>query len=67
MIKPIAREERICFGIAWYATEEDAKAASLESARHNVYNGGWRDGEAYGRAPEFDREVDGKKQYAVTD
>jgi hypothetical protein len=64
----VAEEQRICFGITWFATEEEAdKYAQEVKAKGRTYNGGFMDGMPCGRDKGFDRVVDGIKQYAVTD
>ena len=64
---PVEVDVRICFGIAWYATEKEAEAADKESRKQgNTYNGGFFHGMACGREKNWDKEVGGKKLYAVT-
>ena len=64
----VDREDRTCFGIAYFASKKDADNYS-KYVRENgrTYNGGMMSGKPCGRAPEFDRSVAGEKQYAVTD
>ena len=65
--QPVDVDVRICFGIAWYASEEDAqKADEVTRKQGNTYNGGFYHGVICGREESWDREVDGKKRYAVT-
>lgn len=55
--EPALTESRICFGIAWFTTEEDAQAfASAVKARDGRYNGGWLDGCPCGREPSRDMQ-----------
>ena len=65
--KAVESESRICFGIVWFASEEDAQEYH-EVVRKNgeTYNGGWMDGCRCGRAENYDKVVDGKTLYAVT-
>jgi hypothetical protein len=52
---PVKSEQRICFGIDWYASEEDAKIAAADvAARGRTYNGGYFDGMPCGRNKSFD-------------
>lgn len=65
--KPVDSEQRICFGIKWFATKAEADDyAKQVRAAGLTYNGGYFDGMPCGRNESFDRVVDGKKQYAVT-
>lgn len=58
---------RICFAIAWFSDEKVADAAAAEVVKHgDTYNGGWFHGRACGRDTSWDREVAGRKFYAVT-
>lgn len=64
---PVDVDVRICFGIAWYASEEDAELADAETRkRGNTYNGGYFHGMNCGREGSWDRVREGVKQYAVT-
>jgi hypothetical protein len=65
--KPVEIESRICFGIAWFATKDEAnRQAAFHQDAGITVNGGWFDGMICGRAPEFDKKgKDGKKLYAV--
>lgn len=66
--KAVASESRICFGIAWFATEEAANSYSeyIKSKGH-TYNGGMFHGMACGRDKSFDRDGPaGNRWYAVT-
>jgi len=67
--KAVEAEGRICFGISFFATEEDAETyAAIVHERGDTYNGGFFHGMACGRASRFDRvREDGTKLYAVTD
>lgn len=52
---PVKLESRICFGIAFYATEADATlAADAVRARGETYNGGFYHGMPCGRDTHFD-------------
>lgn len=66
---PVKRDSRICFGIHYFATEADAKAAAaIVRKRGDTYNGGHFHGMPCGRDTGFDH-VDrdtGEKVYAVT-
>lgn len=54
--KPIDTDVRICFAIAWYATEKEAKAAgAMAHENGDYYNGGWFHGMACGRDKNWDR------------
>ena len=66
---PVRIDSRICFGIAYFATEAEADLYAADVVRRGVtYNGGWFDGMACGRAEAFDYLMpDGSKRYAVTD
>lgn len=60
-------ESRICFALEWYDSEEEAdKRGEQIRAQGDTINGGWNHGSPCGRAPVFDREVDGDTWYAVT-
>lgn len=51
----VKHDSRICFGINFYRTEEDAqRAARVVQARRQTYNGGFFDGMACGREPHRD-------------
>ena len=64
----VGREDRNCFGIAYFASEKDANNyAKYVQKQKKTYNGGMMDGKPCGRAPEFDHMANGGKQYAVTD
>lgn len=57
-------ESRICFGISYFATEEEAESYAASVRRRGVtYNGGFLDGTPCGRAPHFDHDG----LFAVTD
>jgi hypothetical protein len=63
----VAMESRICFGIKWFASEEDAHVYDQYVRKMGwTYNGGFYHGCPLGRDPRFDRTVDGVKRYAVT-
>lgn len=66
---PVKSDSRICFGIEWFATEEEAEAFGEEvRKRGDRYNGGWFHGMACGRDYSFDHvdKETSKKLYAVT-
>lgn len=64
---PVGQDSRTCFGILFFAAEDEAAAYSAHvRASGQAYNGGFFDGMACGRDRAFDREVDGQRQYAVT-
>ena len=55
--KPVKEDHRICFGVAWFKSESEAKEAGTamrESGR--TVNGGWLHGMPCDRSPEFDYE-----------
>lgn len=61
---PVRRDERICFGIAWFATEAEAEAYAAHVREQGItYNGGYMHGIGCGRAPSHDRDG----LFAVTD
>ena len=67
--KPVDSEERICFGLIWYDTEQEAQtAAKIIHKNGDRYNGGMLDGKPCGREPRFDRQEGDirKGKYAVT-
>jgi len=67
MSNPIRREERICFGVEWYATEKEAmEVDEVVQKNGEVYNGGYMHNHPCGRRPEFDCIRDNEKQFAVT-
>lgn len=66
---PVKRDSRICFSIAYFASEADAHKYHDEVRRRGItYNGGWFHGMPCGRDKTWDHEdpVLGKL-YAVTD
>jgi hypothetical protein len=66
---PVKRESRICFGIAWFSTEADAKAYdAYVKEKGYTYNGGFFHGMSCGRDTSFDFiDGAGRQLYAVTD
>jgi hypothetical protein len=65
--KADASDSRICFGIAWFKDEAEAKKYSEYVSSHgHTYNGGWYHGMPCGRDYGFDFVKDGVKYYAVT-
>lgn len=65
---PVKREDRICFGIAYFSTEADAEAYALVvRARGEEYNGGFFHGMPCGRDRSRDHVDEALGQlYAVT-
>lgn len=64
---PIFRSSRICFGIDYFATEEEAEiAAEIVTKRGDRINGGYYDGALCGRDIGFDTFMNEAKIYAVT-
>lgn len=65
---PIKSESRICFGIAYFATEQDAtRYAAHVRQRGDTYNGGYFDGMPCGRDQAFDHtDATHGRLYAVT-
>lgn len=54
--KPVFIDSRICFSVAYFRTEREAVwYGEIVRRRGDTYNGGYRDGEPCGRAPEYDR------------
>jgi hypothetical protein len=65
--QPVEVDIRICFAIAWYATEAEAmQHDKLAKEAGDTYNGGWFHGMACGRDTTWDREKGGKKLFAAT-
>ena len=63
----VTTDQRICFGIAYFDSEENAAIANKEvTDRGDTYNGGMFHGMSCGRDKSWDREEDGRKLYAVT-
>ena len=63
----VRHDSRICFGIDYFDSEENAQAAHVAvRASGRTYNGGWFDGMPCGRDTGFDYVNDGQKFYAVT-
>jgi hypothetical protein len=62
------RESRICFGIAWFDSEDEAARYHRHVRNQGLaYNGGWFDGMACGRDKSFDKDGPNGRLYAVTD
>ena len=61
-------EDRTCFSIAYYPSEEEAgKAGSQVRLAGRTYNGGFFHGESCGREPARDYETkNGERRFAVT-
>jgi hypothetical protein len=52
---PVKRDERICFGIAYFTTERDAQRYAADVRRRGLtYNGGYFHGMSCGREPSRD-------------
>lgn len=70
MPTPVKHDGRICFGIMFFTSEEDAQlAASIVRKQGRTYNGGYFHGMPCGREKSrdyFDKEL-GVQLYAVTD
>lgn len=66
--EPVKTESRICFGIAYFRTEEDAnRFSSFVHKRGDTYNGGFYHGMACGRDSGFDHtDKELGPLYAVT-
>lgn len=66
--RAVRREERICFGLAWFADEADANAYAAEvKAAGNTYNGGFFHGMPCGRESHFDyNDPERGRLYAVS-
>lgn len=67
--KPVKVDSRTCFGISYYATEEDAERVGAYIAkRGDTYNGGWYHGMPCGRDASWDytNKETNQKLYAVT-
>jgi hypothetical protein len=64
---PVRSEQRICFGLEWYDSEDDAVRQGAAWRRSGaVVVGGFLDGMPCDRAPEFDyTDADGRRLYAV--
>lgn len=61
---PVKTESRICFGISWFATEEEAdRYAAYVREQGITYNGGFFHGRPCGRDRDWDRDG----LFAVTD
>lgn len=67
--KPVKRDVRICFGIAYFTSEADAQVFARDVKRRGrTYNGGYFHGMSCGREPH--RDYDDKelgRLYAVTE
>ena len=50
---PVKYDSRICFGIAYFTSEQDAQAYAKATAGR-TYNGGWFHGMATGRETNWD-------------
>jgi hypothetical protein len=62
------REQRTCFGLAWFADEAQAETYGKAVAKAGMtVNGGLYDGMRCGRASQFDYTLDGVQLYAVMD
>ena len=67
--KATKHDQRICFGISWFKTEDDAKAYEADVKKRNRrVNGGYFHDMPCGRAPHFDYvDKEHGQLYAVTD
>jgi hypothetical protein len=67
--KPIKTDSRICFSIAYFKSEEEAKLYDeYVKMMGKTYNGGWFDGMACGRDKSFDHvDPEHGQLYAVTE
>lgn len=67
--KPVIHDSRICFGISYFKTEEEAAAYdAIVRARGYTYNGGFYHGRPCGRDTSFDHDhPEHGRLYAVTD
>lgn len=65
----VKEEQRICFGLRWYDSEQEAIAYGEEVRKQGItYNGGWFHGRPCGRDPSWDyTDETGRRLYAVTD
>lgn len=66
--KPVKRDSRTCFGIVWFATEDEAdEYAAGVRAEGQIYNGGFMHGLPCGRDAVWDCHDDALGPlYAVT-
>lgn len=66
---PVLTESRICFGVAYFASEKEAEIyAKHVAADGRTYNGGFFHGMACGRDRGYDYlDENGRKLYAVTE
>lgn len=63
----IELDPRICFSIFYFKTEAEADEYHKYIRKQGyTYNGGFYHGRPCGRDISWDKEVDGKKRYAVT-
>ncbi|ATS92384.1 hypothetical protein DLP05_148 [Stenotrophomonas phage vB_SmaS_DLP_5] len=63
----VVRDVRICFGLAWFASEEEAEEfGRLSAAVGNTINGGWFHGMTCGRSTQFDFVKEGQKLFAAS-
>ena len=67
-VKPVKYDGRICFGIAFFTSEEDAqKYDAYVKQRGDSYNGGWFHGMPCGRDTTWDHKDEKLGQlFAVT-
>ena len=65
---PVEMDSRICFGIHYFNTADDAEAyAKVVSGRGDTYNGGYNHGRGCGRDESWDyTNKAGVKLFAVT-
>jgi ribosomal protein L27 len=64
---PIRTSSRTCYGVQWFATEDDAMTMdAIVRERGDRYNGGYYDGMRCGRDTSLDVIINGKPAFAVT-
>lgn len=66
--QPVKTDSRVCFGLEWYAKEDDAVARGKQVYdAGQAVNGGWFHGMPCGRAPQFDyNDAEHGRLFAVT-
>lgn len=66
---PVKRDSRTCFGISWFATEEEADEYAKSVREQGItYNGGFMHGLPCGRDTAFDYvDTEHGRLFAVTD
>ena len=64
--KPVKYDARICFGIEYYKSDEDARRVA-DAVAPERYNGGINHGSLCGRNPSWDKDSEEHgRLYAVT-